>query len=91
MGEPNMMGWRKHFGIIEGACHHVDFIRMIIVVIRKRRATNAAKATRHARGGMKLERLSTRKLEPINGKSDEWQYRRSAGPAARPTMANSAC
>ena len=91
MSEPNMMRWRKHFGIIEGACHHVDFIRMIIVVIRKRRATNAAKATRHARGGMKLERLSTRKLEPINGKSDEWQYRRSAGPAARLTMADSAC
>ena len=33
MGEPNMMGWRKHFGIIEAKCHHVDFIRMIVVVI----------------------------------------------------------
>ncbi len=90
MGEPNMMGWRKHFGIIEGACHHVDFICMIIVVIRKRRAANTAKAARHVRRGMKLKRRSTRKLEPINGKSDEWQHRRCAGPAARPTMANSA-
>jgi hypothetical protein len=91
MGEPNMMRWREHFGIVEGACHHVDFIRMIIVVIRKRRAADTAKATRHARRGTKLERLSKHKLEPINGKSDEWQYRRSAGPAARPAMANSAC
>jgi hypothetical protein len=90
MGEPNMMGWRKHFGIVEGACHHVDFIRMIIVVIRKRRAANTAKAARHMRRGMKLKRRSTRKLEPINGKSDEWQNRRSAGPAAGAAMANSA-
>jgi hypothetical protein len=91
MGEPDMMGWWKHFGIIEGACHHVDLIRMIIVVIRKRRAADTAKATRDVRRGMKLERLSSRKLEPINGKSDEWQYRRSTSPAARPAVANSAC
>lgn len=84
------MGWRKHFGIIEGARHHVDFIRMIIVVIRKRRAASTAKASRDVRGGMKLERRSARKLEPINGESDERQYRRPAGPAACPTMANSA-
>jgi hypothetical protein len=77
-------------GIIEAACHHVDFIRVIVVAIRKRRAANTAKATGHVRRGMKLERLSTLKLEPINGKSDEWQHRRSAGPAARAAMANSA-
>jgi hypothetical protein len=73
MGEPNMMCWRKHFGVIEGACHHIDFIRMIIVVICKRCAANTAKATRDVRRGMKLERLSARKLEPINRKSDERQ------------------
>jgi hypothetical protein len=90
MGEPNMMRRRKRFGIIEAACHHVDFIRMIIVAIRERRAANTAKATRHVRRGMKLERLFSRKLEPINGKSDERQYRRSGGTAARAAMANSA-
>jgi hypothetical protein len=90
MDEPNMTCWRKYFGIIEAACHHVDFIPMIIVAIRKRRPANTAKATRHVRRGMKLERLSTLKLEPINGKSDEWQHRRSAGLAARAAMANSA-
>ena len=85
-----MMGWRKHFGIIEAACHHIDFIRMMIVVIRKRSAASTAKASRDVRGRMKLEGRSADKLEPINGKSDERQYRRPAGPAACPTMANSA-
>ena len=85
-----MMGWRKHFGIVEGACHHVDFIGMIVVAVRKRRAANTTKASRDVRGGMKLERLSSRKLEPINGETDERQYRRPAGPAACAAMANSA-